>query len=291
MVRIVSQGFSTPRSRHSSGEDMIERFAALKSSTSALSDDEKLSVREDFSPKSLVIDCNTDTNDSFSGVDSDNDSRGFSRDRENNNEQPYPEPSLVKKERRRERNKVSAQNYRQRRRQQVSAAQKTLETLEVRNKNLLDTVRQLEAEKHIVEEYLKNCVRMPWCPFHQTGSVPSSLRSTPTIPEDPSDLTYTTGSSTGIINSTESTIVPTGSSDIRPTQSPPRNGATPISLTAPCCGGACNHPQQAALDNCRPMAMATRDDNDNNNNEFNGNRNVPVFMQGFSMMMKESSAS
>ena len=42
----------------------------------------------------------------------------------------------------------------------------TLEALEVQNKDLLEKVRHLEAEKHIVEEYLKSCVKIPWCPYH-----------------------------------------------------------------------------------------------------------------------------
>ena len=42
----------------------------------------------------------------------------------------------------------------------------TLEQLEVQNKDLLEKLRHLEAEKHIVEEYLKSCVKIPWCPYH-----------------------------------------------------------------------------------------------------------------------------
>ena len=79
MVRIISSGFSTPRSRHSSGEDMIDRFAALKA-ISALNeldskhfDENSNEVRE----RTLVIDLETDTNDSFSGVDSEEDLRGI----------------------------------------------------------------------------------------------------------------------------------------------------------------------------------------------------------------------
>ncbi|XP_045187003.2 uncharacterized protein LOC123544914 [Mercenaria mercenaria] len=175
MVRVISQGFNTPRSRHSSGEDMIDRFAAMKA-LGALHDDEssKQSLKTECVTTSLVIDCSTDTNDSFSGVDSEEDSRACNRARDiQNNNTLHQDPVTLKKERRRERNKLSAQNYRQRRRQQSTAAQKTLESLESHHKILLEKVRHLEAEKHIVEEYLKNCVRVPWCPFHQPASPPN----------------------------------------------------------------------------------------------------------------------
>jgi hypothetical protein len=88
MVRVISQGFSTPRSRHSSGEEMIDRFAAMKA-LGALNDDEnnKQCLKNECVTKSLVMDCNTDTNDSFSGLDSDSDSRACSQagDLQNNN--------------------------------------------------------------------------------------------------------------------------------------------------------------------------------------------------------------
>ena len=77
MVRVISSGFSTPRSRHSSGEEMIDRFAALKA-ISALNelqskqfDENSNEIRE----RTLVIDIETDTNDSFSGLDSEEDRR------------------------------------------------------------------------------------------------------------------------------------------------------------------------------------------------------------------------
>lgn len=175
MVRVISQGFSTPRSRHSSGEEMIDRFAAMKA-LGALNDDEnnKQCLKNECVTKSLVMDCNTDTNDSFSGLDSDSDSRACSQAGDLQNNNIHQDPTVLKKERRRERNKLSAQNYRQRRRQQSSAAQKTLESLESHHKVLLEKVRHLEAEKHIVEEYLKNCVRVPWCPYHQPASPTNS---------------------------------------------------------------------------------------------------------------------
>ena len=70
MVRVISSGFSTPRSRHSSGEEMIDRFAAMKA-LSALNEDDKMYMyKESCGSGNLVIDSNTDTNDSFSGADS-----------------------------------------------------------------------------------------------------------------------------------------------------------------------------------------------------------------------------
>ena len=51
-----------------------------------------------------------------------------------------------------------------------------MEQLEIQNKDLLEKLRHLEAEKHIVEEYLKSCVKIPWCPYHHpckpTNSTP-----------------------------------------------------------------------------------------------------------------------
>lgn len=171
MVRVISQGFSTPRSRHSSGEDMIDRFAAMKA-LSAL-DEEKHQIKENYGCKPLVIDCNTDTNDSFSGLESEEDTGAScaAKDLQNNNTL-CQDPGVMKRERRRERNKLSAQSYRQRRRQQNHAAQKTLESLEAHNKSLLEKVRQLEAEKHIVEDYLRSCVRVPWNLQKQTTPCP-----------------------------------------------------------------------------------------------------------------------
>lgn len=87
MVRVISQGFSTPRSRHSSGEDMIDRFAAMKA-LGALHDEEtRHSLKDDFVTKNLVIDCCTDTTDSFSGMDSEDDNRVYNStgDLQNNN--------------------------------------------------------------------------------------------------------------------------------------------------------------------------------------------------------------
>ncbi|WAR18896.1 hypothetical protein MAR_000734 [Mya arenaria] len=226
MVRVISQGFSTPRSRHSSGEEMIERFAEMKATGTSF--DDKQTLKDDLSPKPLVIDCNTDTNDSYSGQDSEDDGRCFRRDRENNNVHPY----------------------------------QSLESLQVHNKNLLDQVRQLEAEKHIVEEYLKSCVRVPWCPFHRASPSPHH-HCTPTIPE-------------------HEPIQPI----VQPI-SPPYPGDTTLGASCPppeqpCCNGASNFPQ---LDNCRPMNMtvdnecrpvAMAPDNANNNT----NTNMPQCMPG-----------
>lgn len=151
---------------------MIDRFAAMKA-LSALHDEDKHHLKEIYAGKPLVIDCNTDTNDSYSGVDSEEDSGAScaAKDLQNNNAE-CQDPSVMKRERRRERNKLSAQSYRQRRRQQTSVAQKTLESLEAHNKALLEKVRQLEAEKHIVEDYLRSCVRVPWSPQKQTTAAP-----------------------------------------------------------------------------------------------------------------------
>lgn len=143
---------------------MIDRFAALKA-ISALSELDKHydENSNEIRDRTLVVALDTDTNDSFSGVDSEDDFRGAKGATGSNANQ---DNVVRRKERRRERNKVSAQNYRQRRREQSTAADKTLETLEAQHKDLLEKVRHLEAEKHIVEDYLKSCVKIPWCPYH-----------------------------------------------------------------------------------------------------------------------------
>lgn len=77
---------------------MIDRFAAMKA-LSALSDDEKHEkvdkhLKDEFVPKTLVIDCNTDTNDSFSGQESEEECRSLKRDAENNLLQPLQVTSI-----------------------------------------------------------------------------------------------------------------------------------------------------------------------------------------------------
>lgn len=208
MVRVISSGFSTPRSRHSSGEDMIDRFAALKA-ISALNELDKHydENSNEIKDRTLVIALDTDTNDSFSGVDSEEDFKGAKRATGANANQP----DIVKrKQRRRERNKVSAQNYRVRRREQSAAAEKTLETLEARHKELLEAVRHLEAEKHIVEDYLKSCVKIPWCPYHHpckpincsppnSNIIPQSPPNANIVPQSPpnGNIAYPSGSGSG----------------------------------------------------------------------------------------------
>ena len=68
------------------------------------------------------------------------------------------------------------------------------------HKDLLEKVRQLEAEKHIVEEYLRSCVRVPWCPYHQPTS-PHCCKN-PTIPEEPTQpsICGSSGASSDVTN-------------------------------------------------------------------------------------------
>jgi len=66
---------------------MIQRFAEMKA-LSSFSDDEK-STEKVLVGKSVVSDFNTDTNDSFSGLESEDEGRTGRRDRENNIVHPY----------------------------------------------------------------------------------------------------------------------------------------------------------------------------------------------------------
>lgn len=77
MVRVISSGFSTPRSRHSSGEDMIDRFAALKATTALADLDKRYDENSnEIRDRALVIAVDTDTNDSYSGLDSEEELKG-----------------------------------------------------------------------------------------------------------------------------------------------------------------------------------------------------------------------
>lgn len=69
---------------------------------------------------------------------------------------------LKRKERRRERNKLSAQAYRQRRKAQTTSQEQTLLDLEKHHKELLLKVSRLEEEKRFVEDFLKKHVKIPW---------------------------------------------------------------------------------------------------------------------------------
>lgn len=68
----------------------------------------------------------------------------------------------MKRQRRRERNKVSAQNYRQRRRAQNSSQNQILADLEKRHHELLEMVRNLEEQKSIIEGLIKKKAKIPW---------------------------------------------------------------------------------------------------------------------------------
>ncbi|KAK3606653.1 hypothetical protein CHS0354_037541 [Potamilus streckersoni] len=188
MVRVISNSFTTPRSRHSSGEVLVDQMTAEKAVTAL----NCTGHRSRFSPypmdrdeMHMEMNCDTDssTNDSFSGGESDLDKRGDANLGEEALEMEMNEGEAMKekrrKMRRRERNKVSAQAYRQRRKEQNNIAQKMLDALEANHKMLLEKVRHLEAEKHIVEEYLKTCVKIPWCPHH-ISCPPCTSTGTPT---------------------------------------------------------------------------------------------------------------
>ncbi|ESO90096.1 hypothetical protein LOTGIDRAFT_233905 [Lottia gigantea] len=70
-----------------------------------------------------------------------------------------------RKERRRERNKLSAQAYRQRKREEIQNQDKIVVDLEEHQKRLQDRVAELEQEKLCVENIIRNRVQfLPW--FH-----------------------------------------------------------------------------------------------------------------------------
>lgn len=99
---------------------------------------------------------------------------------------------LRRKERRRERNKLSAQAYRQRRKAQTTSQEQTLLDLEKHHKELLLKVSRLEEEKRFVEEFLKKHVKIPWhwpqhtysypCPCPNTKCCHTTTGQTTTMP-------------------------------------------------------------------------------------------------------------
>ncbi|CAL1546878.1 unnamed protein product [Lymnaea stagnalis] len=155
MVRVVSQNFSPPRSRHSSGEtdrDLAERAnLALGLST--------------LGRKRVDLPDSCDSSDSFwdSELDGDHYDTLVSESGETSNDingNENPEKSDVqskRKERRRERNKLSAQAYRQRRRHQSVKDQQQLMQLEAENKRLHKLVEALEKKTEDARQRLRNC--------------------------------------------------------------------------------------------------------------------------------------
>ena len=140
----------------------------------------------------------------------------------------------------------------------------TLESLESHNKVLLEKVRHLEAEKHLVEEYLKNCVRVPWCPYHQ--------------PASPTNTNNCNNNNTGSVNSPPrpDITIPTqiGTSIPGPSSSPTRFSPLPDNYR--------HHPNELAplAEGFRPLSMVMEENN-----------NMPLCMPEVAMTTDQSSVS
>uniref|UniRef100_A0A2C9LYU8 BZIP domain-containing protein n=1 Tax=Biomphalaria glabrata TaxID=6526 RepID=A0A2C9LYU8_BIOGL len=150
MVRVVSQNFSPPRSRHSSGDtdrDLAERTNLALSSLGR----KKCDLPEYES-----------SSDSFwdSELDGEHYDTVVSESGENSqdiNGNAKSDVQSKRRERRRERNKLSAQAYRMRRRTQNVKEQQELMHLEAENKRLHKLVEALEKKKEDARQRLRGC--------------------------------------------------------------------------------------------------------------------------------------
>lgn len=138
MVRVISEKlFSPPRSRHSSGETVDKELAAR--AVEALSSlDSKRFELSDYESSS---DSHWD-----SEVDVDGDSQESFRFGPSDGSVGSEDIVKRRKERRRERNKLSAQAYRMRRRELSVKTQNVLSTLEEENTRLKDQVCNLQQQ-------------------------------------------------------------------------------------------------------------------------------------------------
>lgn len=166
MVRVISEKlFSPPRSRHSSGEAVDKELAAR--AVEALSSlDSKRFELSDYESSS---DSHWD-----SEVDVDGDSQeGF---KFGQGECSGGGEDIVKRrrERRRERNKLSAQAYRMRRREQSVKTQKVLSTLEEENSRLKNKVKDLEHEINSIRQSVSGSASTSLQASAHPGPQPSS---------------------------------------------------------------------------------------------------------------------
>ncbi|XP_005096384.1 myb-like protein I [Aplysia californica] len=158
MVRVISQNFSPPRSRHSSGEtdwDLAERTKLALSSLGA----------KRFEPAEYESSSDSFWDSEFDGEHCESHLSEASCEQADINGNDSFEKSDVqskRKERRRERNKLSAQAYRKRRRNQNAKEQEQLLSLEAENRRLQKLVDTLEKKKEQTRQYLRGCsVSMP----------------------------------------------------------------------------------------------------------------------------------
>ncbi|KAK3093035.1 hypothetical protein FSP39_010334 [Pinctada imbricata] len=122
----------------------------------------------------------------FSGSNSESGSSTYSSDSDEQSKLTIDEDKCLdnydpqekvekRRARRRERNKICAQAYRQRRRQQDASQKESLEDLLKRNKELLKQVKDLEEQKSIIEGLILKKAKIPWhWPYHPTPYHPTT---------------------------------------------------------------------------------------------------------------------
>lgn len=170
MVRVISEKFlkSPPRSRHSSGETLDKELAARA-----------VEVLSSLNSRRLELsDCESSSDshwDSEVDVDADGAESTTSRDQCIDGEKKEGTDILRKRtERRRERNKLSAQAYRVRRKEQDAKKQTVLKTLQEDNTRLKLTVQNLEEELKKMRRFLTSTPMRATCPPSTTTGPESS---------------------------------------------------------------------------------------------------------------------
>lgn len=176
MVRIVSQNFSPQRSRHSSGE--TDKYLADRASLAL--------GLSGLGKKRLDLPECESSSDSFwdSELDGEHHDTVYSECGEDNNDINGNETlkksnaQSKRKERRRERNKISAQAYRQRRRSQNMKEQQELHDLETENKRLHQLVETLQKKTEQFKQTLRgHPVPMPGLRFPSSGNGATAARA------------------------------------------------------------------------------------------------------------------
>lgn len=182
MVRVISQKFSPPRSRHSSGETDRDLAERTKVALSSLGGEKKVEPLEH----------NESSSDSF--WDSEFDGEHYeahlsetsleNHDVNGNNSSEKSDLQSKRKERRRERNKLSAQAYRKRRRNQSAKDQENMSLLESKNRQLHKLVEKLEKDREQGRQFLRGCpVPMPDFLISKPGQ--RTKKELNPVPEEP----------------------------------------------------------------------------------------------------------
>ncbi|KAK6181031.1 hypothetical protein SNE40_008975 [Patella caerulea] len=161
MVRVLCKPYSLPGCiERNKASEIIDSDQARRA-TQALQVQPNLTVHGDY-PITSPPRCQSETDMS---CDSDGDSLSSCSGGQSSIPMDERRAEVIqrRKERRRERNKLSAQAYRQRKREETQNQDKVVTDLEEQQKRLQEQVAKLEHEKVCVETFLRNCFHsVPW---------------------------------------------------------------------------------------------------------------------------------